>query len=98
LARYAGNIPRPFEQVWPLIDGVAVSQGWAVSPSSTIGQRFYSKGVSAFSWGASLTVYVHDAGSYTRLTFDTSSTSLIDYGRARGVVEKLIVALGGALD
>jgi len=98
MARYAGNVPYSYDVVWPRIDGVAVSQGWSVSPTSTIERRFYSKGMSAFSWGANLTVHVQDAGTFTRITFDTSSTTLVGYSRARGEVEKFIVALGGALD
>lgn len=98
MARYSGNVPRPYAEVWPLVDGVAMAQGWSVAPNSTIERRFYSKGLSAFSWGANVTVHLQDGVSFTRVTFDTSSTSLVDYARARGVVEKLIVALGGTLD
>ena len=98
MARYAGWVPRPYAEVWPAFDGVAASQGWQVAPSSTENTRHYSKGMSAFSWGANITVYLQDSQTHTRVTVDTTSTTLVDYGKARGVVEKLLVALGGTLD
>jgi len=98
MARYAGWVARPYAEVWPQIDGVAMSQGWEVGPASVEDRRYYVKGISAFSWGANLTVYLQAAGDHTRVTFDTVSTSLVDYARAKGVVEKIIVGLGGQLD
>ena len=98
MARYAGYVPKPIAEIWPFVDGVAVAQGWKVGVNSTQYQRFYSKGVSGFSWGSSMTLWLQDAGEYTRVTMDTSGTSLVDVARARGIAEKLILALGGTLD
>ncbi|MGC4173917.1 hypothetical protein [Demequina sp.] len=98
MARYAGWVPRPFAEVWPTLDAIAMEQGWTVGPSSTMERRHYSKSMSAWSWGSDVIVTLQDVGTHTRLTFDTMSTSLVDYAKARGVMEKLMSAIGGTLD
>jgi hypothetical protein len=97
VARYVGLVPRPYADVWPTIDSVALGQGWKVEPMLSFEVRRLTKGVSWFSWGAALTLALHDMGPHTRVTIDITNTSIVDMARARGVAQKLVVGLGGTL-
>lgn len=85
-----------------MLDSVARSQKWAVSPSSTIDRRFYPQGMSVWSNGANLTVHLQDAGSHTRVTLDCALAALIDNPmirkRNRKLAQAFMVGIGGALD
>ena len=97
MKRFVGTIPKALQDVWPQLDGCATSQGWSVSPSSTIYKRFYSKGMSMWSNGSHMTVYLEPSGETTRITMDLSSTTLVDTRRAQKVASKFVEQLGGAI-
>jgi len=98
MSKYWGVVPRPFAEVSSVVDEVARSQRWTVAPASTAHDRVYIKGMSAFSWGSSMTVQLRDEGELTRVSFDIHPTSLWGMWRARDIVNKFIVALGGVLE
>ena len=78
------------EQDWSLAEGDS-------SPPSTL---VFKKGVKPTSWGSKITVSLEEVGdSETKLTFTTKETwSIIDWGRGRRQVAKLLDAVGGEQD
>ena len=102
MTAFWGTVPRPLADVLPLLDGAARENGWAVSPSSTIYRRFYSKGMSAWSNGAHATVDLWEEDGRTRLRLTVVESALADIGihraRSRKRATKLMATLGGALD
>ena len=98
MATYQATVPRPFALVWPVVDDVARADGWGVHLTSTMHDRVYSKDAGWSSWGATLNVRLADRGDATALTFEVRAFSLMDKRRARKDVERLVAALGGALD
>jgi hypothetical protein len=97
---YTGTVPRPLDHMRLELDRVAVEQGWAVGPASTREQAVLVRGMTAWSFGSTMFVQLTPDVSGTRLTFHPREAvpTLIDWGRGKRKVERLLVALGGTLD
>ena len=92
------TVPRPLAEVLPQLDPAAMALGWSVSPSSTLYRRFYTKGMSASTYGAHAVVDVWQEADRTRMRLSVTESAVIDWGRPKGRTIKFVTALGGTLD
>ena len=98
MAKYSGTVPRTFDEVWPLLDDIARSQGWAVHLTSTKHDRVYSTNAGMNSWGITLRVRLQDSGASTALLCETKTWGIPDWFKARKGFDALLAALGGSRD
>ncbi|AEI13491.1 hypothetical protein [Cellulomonas gilvus] len=97
MGRYVGTVGRPLDEVRWAIDAVAPQQGWTLGFGSTREVAVLTKGMTLWSWGATLHVHLQDLGGITRLTCDTREElpALTDWGRGKRAAQRLVEALGG---
>jgi hypothetical protein len=97
---YTGTVPQPLDHMRLELDRAAVQQGWTVGPASTREQAVLVRGMTAWSFGTTIFVHLTPDAAGTRLTFHPREAvpALIDWGRNRRKVERLLGALGGTLD
>jgi hypothetical protein len=97
MATVQGLVDGPLEQVREHTRRVAAEQGWALAEADSGSDLLvFKKGVSAFSWGAQLSVSLDSpAPAETRLTIATGETfAITDWGRGKRAAGRLLDGLG----
>ena len=101
MATVHAHLDEPLNEATATLRQVAAEQHWALAEGrSGPGTLVLKRGVSQTSWGAEIVVLLSEVSpAETKLEFKTHDTwAIIDWGRGRRQVGKLLDALGASPD
>lgn len=101
MATVHAHLDEPLSEATATLRQVAAEQHWALAEGrGPAGMMVLKRGVTATSWGSEITVRLSEVSpAETKLEFRTHEAwAIIDWGRGRRQVGRLIDALGASPD